>query len=189
MPLPPVRNMAVGPDGLWYVITSNHQDSIQVYRVDEFGGVSFLPITFNRESFGCVFRVDDARIDVGDDGRLALIVTAIGSPGQGPSIQRVFRANADGTDLREVANLDSQRIAGMVDIAVGPDEDIFVLTVRGSAGEPYVDEIHRIDRNRQVSRVVHVCGGRDPESIDVDPSGSIWFATTVGIFRAVPVPR
>ena len=189
MPLPPVRNMAVGPDGLWYVITSNHQDSIQVYRVDEFGGVSFLPITFNRESFGCVFRVDDARIDVGDGGRLALIVTAVGSPGQGPYYQRVFRANADGTDLREVANLDSQRIAGMVDIAVGPDEDIFVLTVRGSAGEPYVDEIHRIDRNRQVSRVVHVCGGRDPESIDVDPSGSIWFATTVGIFRAVPVPR
>ncbi|MBI2874263.1 MAG: hypothetical protein HYY09_04195 [Firmicutes bacterium] len=166
------------------MISSDFRDSIRVDRVDPSGTVKPLPVTFSRKSFGDAYRVADARIDVGDDGRLALIVSARGSPGQGPWYQRVYRADADGMELTQIAELDSKRIGGMVDIAVDPRGDVFVLTTQGDTGGP--DEILRIDRNLQVSRAVHVCAGRDPQSIDVDPSAGIWFTTMFGIFRATP---
>jgi len=172
-------NFAVGPDGLWYCITTDGYDSIKVWSVDEAGEVTFLPITFNRTSFGASYKVGDARIDVGDDGRLALIVTAKGSKGQGPYYQRVYRADADGTNLVQIANLDSGRTGGMVDIAVGPENDVFVLTIQVGS-----EVIYRIDQNNTVSEFIVMGTGRDPKSIDVDPAGNVWFCTTVGVFRA-----
>ena len=173
-------NFAVGPDNSWYGITTDYNDLIRVWRVDESGKVAFLPITFNRASFGSAYKVWDARIDVGDDGRLGLIVTAAGSQGQGPYYQRVYRADADGTNLIEVANLDSGRPYGMVDIAIGPDNELFVLTVQEDA-----EIIYRISQDNDVSEFIVMGMGRDPQSIDVDPDGNVWFCTTVGVFRAV----
>ena len=31
-----------------------------------------------------------------------------------------------------------------------------------------------------------MCGGNDPSSIDVDPSGNLWFSTTNGIYKVLP---
>ncbi len=180
--LPYWKNLAVGNDH-WYVIASDYNEKIEVISIDESGNVTFLPISFNRDSFGTsVYKVDDARIDVAPDGSLALIVTAKGSASQGPYLQRVYRANADGSNLKEITRLDSSRIAGMVDISVGPKNDIFVLTPRGKTGDP--DSIYHIDQNGKVSEAVQICAGRDPKSIDVDPSGNIWFGSTLGVFRA-----
>ncbi|MCK4306197.1 MAG: hypothetical protein KAY24_18295, partial [Candidatus Eisenbacteria sp.] len=181
-----LRNLAAGPNGVWYITWSNFQDTIRLYRVDVFGIVTPLPISFDRQSFGGAYTVDDARVDVGPDGRLAIIATAKGSASQGPYYQRVFRANADGSGFVEIANLDSQRIAGMVDIAVGPEGNVFVLVVQGETGGP--DPIFRIDLNGNVSKTVNIQAGRDPKSIDIDPSGAIWFGTTLGVFRAASTP-
>lgn len=174
-------NIAVGPDGLWYCITTNFADSIRVWRVDDTGEVNFLPIIFDRASFGNVYRVSDARIDVGDNGRLALIVTAEGSKGHGPYYQRVYRADADGTNLTQIATLDSNRIAGMVDIAVGPNNDVFVLTCQKN--QRFSEVFYRINSENEVTKFLEMGAGRDPKSMDIDPAGNVWFCTTVGIFR------
>ncbi len=181
--------MAVSPDGTLYSISSNFEDSIRVWTVDKEGNIVFLPITFNRASFGNAYQVSDSRIDVGSDGRLYFIVTALGSKLQGPYYQRVYRANADGTNLIEIANFDSGRIGGMVDISVDIDHNVYVLICLGKTedGEViYRDAIYRIDNDMEISKIVEIRGGRDPKSIDVDSDGNIWLPTTVGVFRATP---
>jgi len=182
---PMMRNFAAG-EGIWYVAATDFDEKIEVFSVDETGEAKFLPISFTPESLGA-HTVDDVRIDVAPDGSLALIVTGRGSVAQGPYIQRVYRADTDGTNLKEIARLDSGRVAGMVDIAVSPDNNIFVLTMRGD--KPNVggsDSIYKIDNNNTVTEAVHICPGRDPESIDVDSGGNIWFGSTLGVFKAAP---
>jgi DNA-binding beta-propeller fold protein YncE len=180
---PMMRNFAAG-QGAWYVTVTDFNEKIEIFSVDEMGKVKFLPISFTRESLGA-YKVDDARIDVAPDGSLALIVTAKGSASQGPYIQRVYRADADGSNLREIARLDSNRVAGMVDIAIGPDNSVFVLNMQGESNFGS-DSIYKIDKNNEVTEVVDICLGRDPESIDVDSSGNIWFGSTLGVFQAKP---
>jgi len=180
---PMMRNFAAG-QGLWYVITTDFNEKIEVFSVDETGEVKFLPVRFTPESFGA-YTVDDARIDVAPDGSLVLIVTAKSSASQGPFIQRVYRANADGANLREIARLDSGRISGMVDIAVGSDNSIFVLIMQGEENFGS-DSIYKIDKDNKVTEVVDACLGHDPESIDVDSAGNIWFGSTLGVFKAIP---
>ena len=180
---PNMRNFAVGQK-LWYVITTDHNEKIEVFSVDELGGVKFFPISFSRNSFGTkVYKVSDARIDVAPDSSIALIVTARGSASRGPFLQRVYRADADGLNLKEIARLDSPRVGGMVDIAVSPNNKVFVLTNQGEAigGS---DSIYRIDENNKAAEVIHVCNGHDPQSIDIDSAGNIWISTTIGIFKA-----
>lgn len=46
------------------------------------------------------------------------------------------------------------------------------------------DSIYEIDNDTKVTEAVYVCPGRDPESIDVDSAGNIWFGSTLGVFRA-----
>ena len=184
---PMMRNFAAG-QGRWYVTATDFNEKIEVFSVDESGEVTFLPIRFTRDSFGTgVYKVDDVRIDVALDGSLAIIATAKGSASQGPYIQRVYRADADGSNLQEIARLDSGRVAGMVDIAVDRDNNVFVLTMQGE--KPNVggsDSIYKIDKNGKTTEAVHICPGRDPESIDVDPNGNIWFGSTLGVFKATP---
>jgi len=180
---PAIRNLAAGW-GLWYVTATDFKEKIEVFSIDEVGRVKFLPINFTPETLGA-YAVDDTRIDVASDGSLALIVTARGSASQGPYIQRVYRTDADGSNLKEIAHLDSGRVAGMVDIAVGPDNSVFVLSMQGEI--PNVggsDSIYKIDKNNEVTEVVYICPGRDPESIDIDSAGNIWFSSTLGIFKA-----
>jgi hypothetical protein len=173
--------IALGPNGDWYIIKSNNTDNIQVYRLNE-SGVTTLPITFTNSSFNGAYRLDDVSIDVGSDGQLVLIVTALGSKNEGPYLQRVYRADANGENLTEIANFDSSRIAGMVDIAIAPNHEIFVLTVQ----DGYQDMIYKIDEDNNQRPVVGVCGGHDPTSIDVDANGHLWFSTTTGIFQVLP---
>ncbi len=180
---PMVRNFVAG-EGIWYVAATDFDEKIEVFSVNETGEAKFLPISFTHESLGA-YTVDDVRIDVAPDGSLALIVTGRGSVAQGPYIQRVYRADTDGTNLKEIARLDSGRVAGMVDIAVSPDNNIFVLTMQGD--KPNVggsDSIYKIDTDNRITEAIHICVGRDPESIDVDSEGNIWFGSTLGIFRA-----
>jgi len=179
------KNLAVGSD-VWYVITTDLREQIKVFSIDESGKIKNLPINFTRDSFeeDKVYEVSDARIDIASNGSVILFVTAKGSSSQGPYLQRVYRADEDGSNLREIARLDSSRIAGMVDIAVGSNNDLFVLTMQGETGGP--DSIYRIDQDGKTSEAVHICAGRDPKSIDVDPSGNIWFSTTLGVFKAIP---
>ena len=179
----PLRRMAVGANGLWY-IAQTAPDSLAVRRFDEFGTAPVTLFTLDKAAFGTdVFRMADASIDIEPGGTIVFIATAVGSQSQGPFLQRVYRANADGSDLKVIANLDSGRVGGMVDIAVAPAGDIFVLTVQGNTGGS--DVIYRIDKNNNsATKFVDVCGGNDPMSIDVDPtSGDLWICTTQGVFR------
>ena len=177
-------SLACQPAGGWALVTRT-DESAEVFTISETGRMQRLPLSLGQEIFGrSVLRMDDTRIDVGPDGRLTIIVTAIVTEGQGPYLQRVCQADADGTQLTEIANLDSLRIAGMVDVAVGPDGDIYVLAVTGSTGDP--DSIFRIEPGRSPVEAICVEAGRDPRSIDVGPDGVIWFGTTLGVFCAVP---
>jgi Tfp pilus assembly protein PilF len=176
-------DIAAGPGETWYGITTNHNDSIKVWRTDATGKVTLLPISFNKDSFGGVYRVGTARIDFSKDGQLLIFVNAPVTNGRGPLCQRVYRADADGYNLTEVAALDSGRIGGMVDIAAGPEGDIFVK----SPHEGY-DGIHHIDRNNNLSEILLFHPGRDLKSIDVDPKGNVWFCSTLGIFRVSRQP-
>jgi hypothetical protein len=177
-------NFTVGPGNFGYCITRS-DNTIQVWRVDKSGEVEFLPISFNKASFVDAYRLGDVRIDIGNDGKLALIVTALGSKGQGPFFQRVYQAKADGTNLVEVANFDSKRIDGLVDIAVDHDNNIFVYVCQeGTTGSGEV--IYRISNKMEISTLVKIGAGRDPKSIDVDSHGNVWFCTTIGVFRITP---
>ena len=171
-------DLAIGPDGKWYCITTDFNDSVTVYCFDENNDVKFLPISFNRASFGNACQVAGARIDIGPDGKLIIFVTAIGVRGQGPFYQRVYRANPDGTDLTLIANFDSKCPDGMVDVAVGPDNNIYAMTAQFTSGIVY-----RINTSNKASKFLVYENGRDPKSIDVDPAGNLWIGTTVGIFR------
>ncbi|MFA4872074.1 MAG: hypothetical protein WC610_03410 [Patescibacteria group bacterium] len=183
-----LRGFAVGQDR-WYVVTTDYNEKIEVLSADESGKVTFLPFYFSRDSFGTkVYKVDDARIDIAPDGSLALIVTAKGSASRGPFFQRVYRADADGSNLKEIARLDSPRIAGMVDIAVSSDNKVFVLTNQGDAMSGS-DSIYQINENNKAAEAIYICTGRDPQSIDIDPAGNIWFSTTIGIFKATSKVR
>ena len=89
--------------------------------------------------------------------------------------------------MEEMGGFDGGRVAGMVDIAVDRDNNVFVLTMQGE--KPNVggsDSIYKIDKNGKTTEAVHICPGRDPESIDVDPNGNIWFGSTLGVFKATP---
>ena len=177
-----IDGLAVGPNDMWYIISSDYDSMIQIYRFDDYGNVEFLPIIFNKATFGGAYKVHDANIDISDDGHIAAIVTALGSLGQGPYYQRAYIANSDGGNLTEVANLDSNRIGGMVDIAIAQNNDIFVLTVQDSS-----DSIYRIDHQSHITTEFIRCDtGNDPTSFDVDPAGNVWITTTKGIFRAEP---
>jgi len=179
-----MTTLAVGPDGSWYCITW-HPDFIKAWCVNEAGKVTILPISFDKTSFENAYRLADSRIAVGNDGRLAIIVTALGSKSQGPFYQRVYQANSDGTDLIEVANFDSKRIGGMVDITIDHDNNIFIYVCQEeTTGGGEV--IYCISSDKEISTLMKIMGGRDPKSIDVDPMGNIWFGTTVGVFRLKP---
>lgn len=178
-----LREFSISKDGFWYFITTDFDGYIGVYRFDENDNFEALPIFFDRDSFSGA-QISDASIEVCSDGNLAIIVTAIVSKTHGPFYQRVYRANSDGSNLRLVANLDSNRTGGMVDIACGNNKEIFALTVQGSTGDP--DIIYRIDANNTIYSFVVVEAGNDPKSIDTGPNGSLWFSTTQGIFRAYP---
>ena len=179
----PLQRLAVSADGYWYAIQFNMNDSFSVRKFDEFGNDFLLPIAINKNSFGAdVYKVLNASIDIDHSGNIVIIATALGSQGQGPFLQRVYRANSDGSNLWEIANLDSKRIGGMVDIAASSDGNIFVLTAQGSTGDS--DVIYRIDQYNKATKFIEVCAGNDPKSIDVDhTSGDLWFCTTQGIFR------
>ena len=67
----------------------------------------------------------------------------------------------------------------MVDVAVGPDNNIYAMTAQFSSGIVY-----RINSSNKASKFLAYENGRDPKSIDVDSGGNLWICTTVGIFRA-----
>lgn len=179
-----LTRMAAGPNRDWYFITADRTEPIQVYHMNDKGLVTTLPINLTTSSFGGVDKVDHASIDVGFDGQLAIIMTAVGSEnGNAYYFQRVYRADANGENLTEIANLDSNRIAGIVDIAISPDNEIYVLNVQDGLDNIIRDTIFRIDENNNVTPFVEICGGHDPESIDVDANGDLWFTTTTGFFH------
>ena len=177
-----IDGLAISPDDEWHVICSNFDNLIQVYRFNDSGNVEFLPVVFTKSIFGGAYKVTDANIDIGDDGRIVVIVTATGTLGHGPSYQRVYTMDSEGRNPEEVANLDSSRIGVMVDIAIAKNNDIFVLSAQDNS-----DSIHRIDNQSYLTTEIIKCDtGHDPTSIDVDSAGNIWITTTKGIFRAEP---
>jgi len=177
-------SLACRPTGGW-ILATRTSEAASVVAISETGQTQKLPFTLDRTLFGRSFaKMDDARVDVGPDGRLTIIATGIVQEGQGPYLQRVYQADANGSHLTEIANLDSQRIAGMVDVAVGPDGSVYALVVTGSTGSP--DSIFRIEPGQSPVEAIRIQAGRDPRSIDVGPDGVIWFGTTLGVFCAIP---
>lgn len=182
-----IREISVDNEGNIFAITSDFNNMIEVYRYNSYGMYTTLPISFNARSFDSRgICVHDAAIDVSDEGWIAMIVTGLGSYyNDGPYYQRVYRANSDGSNLTLLANLDCQRVGGMVDIAVAPDGNIYVLAVTGSVGSS--DVIYRLgSTGENLMPFVDIKAGNDPKSIDVDANGNLWFSTTTGIFVAEP---
>jgi len=181
-----LREISVDANNNIFVITSNMNNAINVYKYDQTGSLITLPISFNAGSFNGGISVHDAAIDVSSEGWIAIIVTGLGSYNNGPYFQRVYRANGDGSDLTLLANLDCQRVGGMVDIAVAPTGDIFVLAVTGTVGSS--DVIYKLGSNGgNLTPFIDIRAGNDPKSIDIDEHGNLWFCTTTGIFIAEPI--
>lgn len=177
-------NLAVGPDGLWYCITSDFNEIIRVWRADETGEATLLPITFNCASFGDAYKVRDARISVGNNGQIALVVIAIGSRGRGPLYQHVYLADTDGSNLTRIASFTEDRIGGIVDIAFGSENEIYTMINKGPTAKGGTS-IYKITSDGKMTEIINVAPGRDPKSLDVDAAGNVWFSTTVGVFRLV----
>ena len=176
--------LACTPDGAWVVLTCSAEE-VRIYRVGEGGQGHLLPVGFDRSSFGdLVALIDDARVDVGSDGRIALIVAARGTPQHGPYIQRVYQTEADGSGLDLIGNLDCNRVAGMVDVAVDSFGVVYALGVTGDTGD--ADVIFRIVPGQPPVQAVSIEAGRDPRSIDIGADGTLWFGTTLGVFRVDP---
>jgi streptogramin lyase len=176
------HSFAIGPNNKWYVISSDHNDLFTIYSFDDTGQVEVLPLVFNKATFGEAQRIEVGNIDINNDGLLAIIVTAVGSIEKGPFYQRVYTANSDGTGLQMIANFDSERIGGPVDIAFGKNNDLYVLS-----NQNHGESIYKINhQNNIVSEFIRCDGAHDPMGIDADPNGNIWITTTKGIFVAVP---
>jgi streptogramin lyase len=174
-------NIAIGTDGIVYCISTDPRGpAIRLWTVDKGGKVTILPITFNLASFGNAYKLSDARIDISADDKLFFIVTALGSKGQGPYYQRVYQADGDGSNMTEIANFDSGRVGGMVDVTTDHD-NVFVLICEGTTGGG--ETIYRLRNNGEISKLLGIRAGRDPKSIDVDSKGNVWVSTTVGVFK------
>lgn len=173
-------DFAVGPEGKWYCIATNYNDSVKVYVFDGENKITFLPITFDNTFFGDNYQTNDVSIDINNDGQLVLMITAHGSEGRGPFCQRVYRADANGENLTLIATLDSNRTGGMIDIAVDPQNNMFILSPQENS-----EVIYRIDQSNTLSRHLVFKSGRDPNALDVDFDGNVWFCTTIGVFRIV----
>ena len=176
-------SLACSPDGTWVILGRSDRE-FRLYLVSPDGEAEELTeLRFTQDSFSRdVAVLDDARVDIGPDGRITMIVTARATMQRGPYIQRIYQANADGSGLTEIANMDCQRVAGMVDVAVDAFGTVYALCVTGSTGSG--DWIFRIEPGEGPQAVVLINAGRDPRSIDVGVDGTIWFGTTLGVFRA-----
>jgi DNA-binding beta-propeller fold protein YncE len=175
--------LAISPTDYWYTISTYSDGIVKVHRFSEFSSPTILPIAFDNKLFEntAYELMYNVSIDIGPDGKLAVIISASGINFQAPFYQRVYRADADGKNLVEVANFDAlHRTGGPVDIAVGPDHSIFVLSLQDEG-----EFIYRIDRHGNITKFVFICLGNDPSSIDVDPNGTLWFSTTNGIYRVL----
>jgi len=173
--------MAVGPDGSWYCITVNPEVCIQVWKTDTSGKVIILPISFDLTFFNSAYRLTDSRIDVSEDGKLAFIVSAIGSKGQGPCYQRVYRSETDGSNLTLIGSFDSSRIGVMVDIAIGSNNEVIALTCQKD-GDRFCEMVYLIDNDGNISEFLQMRTGRDPKGMDMDINDNVWLGTTVGLF-------
>jgi uncharacterized protein (TIGR03437 family) len=181
--LPPnFFGLAMSSDGDWYVTTTNWADTIRIYRVHE-GGTSGQVIATIDNTVLPDSRMVDVSAAVTPKGDLAIVVSATTSAGH--SYQRVYRVNPDGSDFRQVANLDSQRNGCQVDISAAPNSDLYVLgCVFGSGGSAgSYNSIFLIDESNMPVEVVRIASGNDPSSLWVDDQGNLWFSATNGVYR------
>jgi uncharacterized protein (TIGR03437 family) len=183
---PGVYQLAISSDGDWYVITSGGRTPIRVYRVREGATDGEVVVSLDRAMWpGSSPNQGDTGLAITPKGELAIVVAIPTLSGQ--CYQRVYRANPDGSALREVANLDSRRLGCMVDIAAAPNGDLYVLgCAAGSLGSP--DSIFRIDESNVPVEAVRIGPGNDPRSIAVDGQGNLWFTATNGVYRVPAAP-
>jgi uncharacterized protein (TIGR03437 family) len=183
--LPPnFFGLAMSSDGDWYVTTTNWADTIRIYRVRE-GGTSGQVIATIDNTVLPDSRMVDVSAAITPKGELAMVVSATTSAGH--SYQRVYRANLDGSDFREVANLDSQRMGCQVDISAAPNGDLYVLgCVSGTTGTH--NSIFLIDESNVPREAVRIATGNDPSSLWVDDQGNLWFSATNGVYRVPAAP-
>jgi hypothetical protein len=176
-----ILDFSVGPNGLWYIVTTDYHGNIQVSIFDETGTFVSTPISFSRESFGGL-ELLDASIDVGPDGSIAVIVLAAMSGIHGPFFETVYRADEDGNNLTLVAKLGSN-FGGPVDIALGNRNEIYTFcSLTSSDGLAF---ICKIDHNNDLSNFVSFQAD-NPYSLDTGPNGSLWFSASQGVFRVYP---
>lgn len=180
-----VESIAVGLDGSWYC-GYHFEDTIRIIKITTSGQVILLPVVIRDDIFNAtVFNgFWGFGLDIGANGKLAMIATAMGDWTTGGYFQRVFRLDDAGNQLIEIANYDSNRVGGMVDLKIAADNTIYVLTCQGSTGGP--DVIYRIDSENNSNKFVEVKAGNDPKSVAVDSSGRLYFSTTKGIYRVSP---
>jgi len=186
---PAVYQLAISSDGDWHVITSGRRsDPIRVYRVREGATDGEVVVSLDRAMWPGASPNQgntDTGLAITPKGELAIVVAIQTLSGQ--CYQRVYRANPDGSALREVANLDSRRLGCMVDIAAAPNGDLYVLgCAAGPVGSP--DSIFRIDESNVPVEVVRIGPGNDPRSIAVDGQGNLWFTATNGVYRVLAAP-
>jgi hypothetical protein len=176
-----ILDFSVGPNGLWYIATTDYHDNLQVSIFDETGTFEATPISFSRESFEGS-ELWDASIDVGPDGSIAVIISGTASGIHGPFFETVYRADEDGNNLTLVANLNSD-YGGPVDIALGNNNEIY--TFCSIENMDNLVFICRIDHNNDLSKFVSIQAD-NPFSLDTGQKGSLWFSASQGVFRVYP---
>ena len=128
-------------DGDWYVATTNFSDAQQIYRVREGGTSGEAIVTIDRTLLPGATLMDFSAA-VTPKGDLVMVSSA--TVFNSRCYQRVYRANLDGSDFREVANLDSVAERMQVDIASAPNGDLYVLgCVPGTSRIVQLDLSHR----------------------------------------------
>ena len=178
--------LAVASNGDWFVGSRVSAAEIRIYRVSEGAADGQVVATIDSTLLSGT-NPSGIGMAVTPQGELAILAAASVSAATGPTYQRVFRANLDGSRFREVANLDSQRVGCMIDLAAAPNGDLYALVcAAGGTGSP--DSIFRIDESNLPVEVVRLAPGNDPKSVAVDSQGNLWFTATNGVYRVAAAP-
>jgi hypothetical protein len=141
----------------------------ELFRITPKGNKSVVPIDFGEDVF-------DGRIAIDKQGNLFVCVVYTKNYGVGPTFSSLFKIATDG-DVKTLAKFADQVPCCLVDIAISPSGDAFLLA------HPLDGfEIRKVTPEGEVSIFAsHL--PVDPFSITFNGEGDLFFSCSTGIYR------
>lgn len=172
--IPNPRSIVYDPvSGDFFVFSFAPSGNNKIFRINPKGNRSAVPIDFGEEVF-------DGRVAIDKQGNLFVCVVYAKNQGIGPTFSSLLRITTDG-DVKGLAKFTDEVPACMVDLAISPSGDVFLLAHPALSGESSF-EIRKVTPAGEVS-VFAASLPVDPLGIAINTKGDIFFSCSTGIYR------